>query len=77
MTRCIVDVTIPDGQMIGVTASGALIVRIEFRPTYRQTVGTVEDHDRVDEWRFGPEHARRIAMVAAWNAEGNLCDGRA
>lgn len=63
--------------MFGFDAADHIIVGIEFAPVYAVVYGAKTDVEFVKYWIVSPEHARRIAMVAAWNHYGNHTAGNA
>ena len=75
---CIIaDDSLPDGQMRGYTASGALIVEIVYVPVFKRLLGTSDDEAAVKLWRVCPAQAARIAAVGAWRQMGYICGGNA
>lgn len=72
MTLCtsspiVADPTLPDGRLDGFSATGALLVSLQYMPVFKRLVGTEDDQRDVASWHVSPGGARRIAAISAWN----------
>lgn len=66
---------VPDGEIRGYSATGALIVQKAYMPNFKRLMGTEEDEERVVEWRMSDAGMRRLVAIQTWAHTGNYTRG--
>ena len=69
------DDTVSPSEMLGYSASGALLVHVILWPTVEYIVGGADADDQVQTWRVHSDYIRRVA-IQHWHILGCQTTGR-